>query len=343
MTTMLQARIHGPDDVRLDDVAEPEPGPDDVVVRVVSCGICGSDVGYLQRGGLMGPGPEPMPIGHELAGVVHAVGASVTGVAEGDRVALDPGGAEGLPIGNGGTEGGFAPFLLVRNVADPRKRRLYRLPDDMSFEIAALAEPLGVGMNAVDKLGVRPGEKAVVFGAGPIGLAAVASLRAQGVDDIVAVDLSAPRLDLARQLGARATLRADEDDVWAELRAHHGTVEFMGGPAPATDGYVEASGAATVIHQVLEHARRRARLSVVALHYEPIEISFLSVLMRELQITGAMEYPDDFGRCLDLLADHDLSPMITHHFPLEQLPEAFAVARDPQVAGKVMIDMEPQQ
>jgi len=334
---MLQARIHGPDDVRLDEVPEPVAGPGDVVLGVRACGICGSDLGYIALGGLAGPTPEPMPIGHELAGVVESVGPGVATLAVGDRVALDPRDPEGGIIGNGRPEGGFAPRLLVRG-AD--QRRLHKLPDAMPFERAALAEPLGVGMNAVDKLRIEPHEKAVVFGAGPIGLACVAALRDAGVSDVVAIDLSPQRLALARALGARATLHAGEVDVWRELRALHGETPFFGAPVAASDVFVEASGAPTVIPEVIGNARRGARLSVVALHREPIEVSFLLVLMRELQITGAMEYPEDFGRGVELLARRDLSAMITHRFPLERFDEALAVARDPAVAGKVMIEVE---
>ena len=339
---MLQARIHGPDDVRLDEVPEPSPGPRDAVLRVTRCGICGSDLGYLKVGGLMGPSREPMPIGHELAGVIEAVGSEVSAFAPGDRVALNPSPPGGGPvIGNGSPEGGFAPLLLVRDAEGTGGiRRLHALPDGMPFEVAALAEPLGVGMNAVDKLRVSAGEKAVVFGAGPIGLAAVASLRAQGVHDVVAVDLSEKRLELARALGARATLRADQDDVWRELRRIHGEVDFMGTAVAASDAFVEASGASPVIQQVVANARRGARLSVVALHRAPIEVSFLLVLMRELQITGAMEYPDDFTRSLELLATADLTPMITHRFPLERFPEAVAAAQDASAAGKVMVEID---
>lgn len=335
---MLQARIHGPGDVRLDEVPEPTAGPGDVVLRVRSCGICGSDLGYIALGGVAGPMPAPMPIGHELAGTVLQVGSGVETLAPGDRVALDPRDPEGGVIGNGGPEGGFAPRLLVRRA---EKRRLYKLPDSMSFDLAALAEPLGVGMNAVDKLRALPHEKAVVFGAGPIGLAAIASLRDRGCEDIVAVDLSPHRLELARSLGARATLHAGEVDVWRGLRELHGETLFFGGAVAATDVFVEASGAPKVITDVIASARRGARLSIVALHRKPIEVSFLLVLMRELQITGSMEYPDDFGRGIDLLARRDLSPMITHRFPLERFHEALDVARDPFAAGKVMIEVAP--
>lgn len=333
---MLQVRIHGPDDVRLDEVPEPAAGPGDVVLRVRSCGICGSDLGYVKLGGVAGPGPEPMALGHELAGVVEAIGEGVTSLAVGDRVVLDPRDPQGGVVGNGHPDGGFAPLLRVRN-ADAR--RLHRLPASMSFDVAALAEPLSVGMNAVDKLRLEPGEKAVVFGAGPIGLAAVAALRDVGCEDVVAVDLSAKRLELASTLGARATLDASAVDVWSALRELHGESTFFGGPVPATDAYVEASGAASVITDVIGHARRGARLSVVALHRAPIAVNFLLVLMRELQITGAMEYPDDFGRSVDMLGRADLEAMITHRFPLERFDEALAVARDPSVAGKVMVEI----
>ena len=147
---MLQVRIHGPDDVRLDDVPEPEPGPRDVVLRVASCGICGSDLGYVRLGGVAGPTREPMPLGHELAGFIEAVGSEVRGFEPGERVALDPNGPKGAAtIGNGAGEGGFAPLLLVRDaVGEGQPARLHKLPDGMSFEIAALAEPLGVGTSA---------------------------------------------------------------------------------------------------------------------------------------------------------------------------------------------------
>jgi len=339
---MLQARIHGPDDVRLDEVPEPEPGPRDAVVRVSACGICGSDLGYVRLGGLVGPTDQPMPIGHELAGVVESIGNEVEGLAVGDRVALDPSDPTGGPIiGNGSDEGGFAPQLLVREVSSGR--RLHRLPESMPLEIAALAEPLGVGINAVDKVAIEPHEKAVVFGAGPIGLASVAALRARGVEDIIAVDLSARRLAIARSLGARATLDAGKEDVWSRIRELQGEAELMRMPVPATDAYIEASGAPSVIEGVIGHARRGARLSVVAVHRAPVEVNFLLVLIRELQITGAIEYPEDFGRGLEILERDDLSPMITHRFPLERFDEALSTAQDPSVSGKVIVEMAGQE
>ena len=334
---MKQVRIHGPDDVRLDEVPEPTPGPRDVVIEVAACGICGSDLGYIRLGGLAGPGPEPMPLGHELAGVVVEAGAEARGLAAGDRVVLEPSDpAGGMPIGNGAPEGGFAPLLLVRDAA--AGRRLHRLPDSVPFHVAALAEPIGVGMNAVDKAQVSSADKVVIFGAGPIGLAAMATLRHRGVRDVVCVDLSAFRLQVAEKLGARATIDASREDVWQRVRDLHGEVSFMGGGAAGTDAYIEASGASPVIGQVFGNAKKGARLSVVALHRAPVELSFLLLLMKELQVNGAIEYPDDYTRTIDLIARDDVTPMISHRFPLTRFDEALAVARDGDVAAKVIVE-----
>jgi threonine dehydrogenase-like Zn-dependent dehydrogenase len=333
---MKQVKVHGPGDVRIDEIAEPEPGPRDAVIRVSACGICGSDLRYVRLGGLAGPSPRPMPLGHELSGVVEAVGAEVSKLAPGSRVVLNPT-ARGNMIGNGGSEGGFAPRLLVRDAAAGES--LFPIPAQLPNDVAALAEPLGVGMNAVNRVEARPGDKVAVFGAGPIGLAAIATLRDRGVEDVVAIDLSPRRLEIASALGARATVDASRDDPWRRLRALHGEEPVLGAPMAATDAYVEASGAAPLIPDILQHAKGEARLSVVALHGPAIPVNFLLVMIKQLTIRGAMEYPKDYTDTLELLARWDLSPMISHRFPLERFPEAFEIARDPQAGGKVLIEI----
>ena len=333
---MKRVHLHGPNDVRLAEVETPVPGPRDAVIRVTACGICGSDVKYVAQGGLAGPTARPMPLGHELSGVVEAVGTEVEGVRPGARVVLNPLGA-GNMIGNGGREGGFAPLLLVENAAAGES--LLEIPKDLPLEIAALAEPLGVGMNAVDQAEAQPGDKVAVFGAGPIGLAAIACLADRGVEDVVAVDLSPRRLEIARQLGARACVRADETDAWKALRDLHGTEPVMGAPMVGTDAYIEASGASRVLEELPGQAKANARVAVVALHYAPVPVSFLLVMMKQLTLRGAMEYPEDYSRTIELLGRRDLSPMITHRFPLDRFEEGLEVARSPHLGAKVMIDL----
>jgi len=221
--------------VRIDDIPEPEPGPSDAVVRVAACGICGSDLSYIAMGGLAGPG-KPMCLGHEIAGTVDSIGTEVTSVRVGDRVVVHPGDDEIGRIGNGGPEGGLTPLLLVTQVD---RGRLHAVPDDLSLEVAAFAEPLAVGMHAAEQADVRPDDGVCVFGCGPIGLAAVASLVDRGHDDVVAVDLSPTRLELALGVGARAAIDPTTTDLWDELARLHGTVPFMFGPTPATAAFIE--------------------------------------------------------------------------------------------------------
>lgn len=339
MTHQLQAQIHAPDDVRLDTVALPDPGPRDAVVRVASCGICGSDVGYLKLGGMMGPSGTPMPLGHEFSGTIEALGREVRGISVGDRVVVDPQGADNQ-IGNGGREGGFTPRILVRNVTEGRC--LIPIPDALPFDLAALAEPLGVGMQAVNRVRAEAGQRAVVFGAGPIGLAAVATLHQRGIEEIVAVDFSNTRLAVAQALGAAHGFNPAEGKIWPRIREVHGQTEVYGNPAAATEIYIEASGAPAVIPEIIGRARSGARVSVVALHRQEVPVSFLNVMMKEIELIGSIAQPENWDDMLEMLTACDLSPMITHHFELEKFLDGMAVAQNPDAGAKVMIHMNSE-
>lgn len=187
MSTMTLARLHAANDIRLDQVAIPTPGPNDILVKVMHCGICGSDLSYTKLGSLPG-GVSPMPLGHEFAGVVDAKGCNVAAVSIGDRVAINPEGA-GNAIGCGGTQGAFAAYVLVENVvADPGL--VIKLPASIDFELSALIEPLAVGMNGIDRANIQTGETVVVFGAGPVGLSAALLAKHCYDVDVVVADLS---------------------------------------------------------------------------------------------------------------------------------------------------------
>jgi threonine dehydrogenase-like Zn-dependent dehydrogenase len=335
---MLQVRVHGPDDVRVDEVAPPSPGPADAVVRIAACGICGSDLSYIRMGGMAGPGPEPLCLGHEMSGVVDWVGSEVERVRVGDRVVVQPGNEELGRIGGGGPEGGLTPELLVRR-ADAGM--LHRVPGGVPLDVAAFAEPLAVGMHAVEQADVQPGDGVAVFGCGPIGLAAIATLLDRGHERVVGVDLSPARLALAEGLGAQAALNPTEVDVWEELSRLHGTAPFMFGPTPATAAFIEASGSARVISDILNRGRVGGRLSVVALHYEPIPTSFLMVLMKEFTVRGSMEYPARFADAIDLLERRDLSALITHRYPLERFDDALGELQGSKDCGKVLVSVDP--
>ncbi|MGI9576884.1 MAG: zinc-dependent alcohol dehydrogenase, partial [Microthrixaceae bacterium] len=240
-------------------------------------------------------------------------------------------------IGGGGPEGGLTPELLVRE-AD--FGFLHPVPESLPLDVAAFAEPLAVGMHAAEQADVAQGDKVAVFGCGPVGLAAIATLIDQGHEQVVAVDLSPTRLRLAEGLGVQAALDPAELDVWEQLASLHGTTPFMFGPTPATDAFIEATGSAQVITDVLDRARVGGRLSVVALHYEPIPTSYLMVLMKEFTIRGSMEYPQRFSDAIDLLERRDLSSLLTHRFPLEQFDHALEVLEGSKDCGKVLVTID---
>jgi threonine dehydrogenase-like Zn-dependent dehydrogenase len=331
---MRQIRVHGPNDVRLDDVDPPQPGPRDAVVQIAACGICGSDLEYIHMGGLTG---GPMCLGHEMSGVVDWVGSQVAGIAVGTPVVVHPSDGLGGSIGNGGAEGGLTDALLVRDAA--AGGRLLRVPDGVALDVAALAEPLAVGMQAVNQTEVAPGESVAVFGCGPIGLMAIATLLDRGVHDVVAVDLSPHRLALAERLGVQAALDATKVDVWAELARLHGTAPFRFGPTAATDAFIEASGADAVIADVIRNGRVEGRMTVVALHFQPVAIDLLTLLMKQFTIRGSIEYPPRFEDAVELLARRDLSDLITHRLPLDRFHDGLALLEGSKDCGKVMITM----
>jgi threonine dehydrogenase-like Zn-dependent dehydrogenase len=321
----------------VDEVNEPDPGPGDVLLRVTACGSCGSDLSYIAMGGLGAPGGEPMCLGHEISGTVDWIGSEVRSVRVGDRAVVHPGNDQLGRIGNGAPQGGLTSTLLV-TAADAG--RLFAVPDGLALEVAALAEPLGVGMHAVDQLDVAPDAGVCVMGCGPIGLAAVATLVDRGHRHVVAVDLSATRRDLAVGLGAVTALDPQTDDVWTALSDIHGTKPFMFGPTPATAGFVEASGAPSVIGDVIARCGVGSRLSVVALHYAPVATDYLTVLMKEITIRGSIEYPPRFEDAIDLLARRDLSGLITHRFGIGAFEQALGVLSGSKDCGKVLVTFE---
>lgn len=338
MTTIPLAQIHGVNDLRLDLTSAPVCGPDDVVVEVRECGICGSDLGYLAMGGLTGP-DTPMPLGHELWGMVSETGANVTHVVAGDRVVVQPM-SNGNNIGNGGSEGGFSPYLLVRNAAlDPRST--LKVPAQLPQEYGALVEPLSVAQHGANRVIATAGDKAVIFGAGPIGLSMVQVLRYRGLDNIVVVDLSDRRLDAARAMGA-VSLRADDAQLAQKLIEHHGTSRFFGMPMPGSTLFFEATGVRSVFEKILALAGPGSRICLTGVHKEAATVDLVMLLAKEVSIIPAMGYDGEFDEVITMLQSGRLDPtvMVTHRFPLSEIKTAFALARDPAQAIKVMIDCQ---
>lgn len=330
-------RVHGVDDVRLDAVAKPSITAEDVLVRVSLCGICGSDLGYIAMGGL--GLTHPMPLGHELVGTVEEVGARVSHLSVGERVIVNPM-AGANSIGNGGSEGAFSPFLLVRGAATHPGAAL-QVPDKLTQEQAAMVEPLSVALHGCHQGKARPEDKAVVFGAGPIGLCAAICLRYLGLEQVVVVDKSDYRLAAAERVGAIG-FNPDSSGLADFLMDRHGRAELMGMPVPATDIYLEATGARAVFEQITGIAQTGARIVVLGLHKQPVQLDLANLLLRELNIIGSMAYTDEFPEVINMLSSGrvDVEPVITHRFPLTGFSDALAQAGNTDQAIKVMVDCQ---
>lgn len=335
---MKLVQIHGVNTFSIDDVPMPNPGPRDVVVKVGACGICGSDVHYV-RNGFLRPGGEPLPLGHEAAGTVETVGAEVEGIVPGMRVFINPDPGDGNVMGNGGTEGAFGNKVLVRNAAVGET--LLPIPDSISFAHAALIEPLAVGLHGVNRGNPTKESKVAVFGCGPIGLGAILWLSRMGVRHIVAVDISDARLDYARKMGAHATVNPKNEDLRARLMELHGPGRpVMGEELVGTDVFYDMAGGPGVIAGIIEMAQFQSRLVVTAVYPKPVEVNFIGLIMKEMEITTAGGYPRELHDVLAELPEVDpalLDAYVSHSYPFEEFEAAFAVAQQPDSA-KVMIE-----
>lgn len=334
---MQVLNIHGVNDVRLDPAPVPVAGSADVVVRVKACGICGSDLSYIKIGGIHRRPGGVTPIGHEAAGEVIAVGADVRDVSVGQRVVINPMVTPGH-IGSGGAEGAFTQELLVRGARAGDS--LLRIPDDLPYEIAAMTEPLAVALHGVNQAAVKPGDKVVVFGCGPIGLGMVLWLADRGITDIVAIDIADTRLERATALGANAVINPQREDVRARLAQLHGIARVFSRETVGTDAYIDAAGAPSILSDVVRMAKYRSRMVVTAAYMQPVPLDLGAMLTTEMTITTAVGYPTEMPEVLAALPRlrHKVESMISHRFPLGRVIEALGVAAT-SGSAKVMIGM----
>lgn len=331
---MKQLQLFGANDLRLVEVAAPQCGADDVIVDVAACGICGSDLGYVGSGGL--GAPQPMPLGHEFAGRISAVGSAVAQWQVGQAVVVNPLSAANL-IGNGGSDGAFARQVRVRQAQTPGT--LFALPPGLGLERAALAEPLAVAFHAVAQGAAHAATRAVVLGAGPIGLGCVIGLARLGASDIVVLDRSARRRALALELGADAVFGDGDEAFWQALVERHGGSDFYGRALPRTELFIDCAGAAALVQAVVQHAAPRTRVVVVAVHHHAAALDLTLVMAKELEVGGAFSYGESFPDAIAHLAANGerLAPYVSHRLPLSRFDAAFALAADAEQAAKVLV------
>jgi threonine dehydrogenase-like Zn-dependent dehydrogenase len=326
--------ITAPGETRVVDVPKPTAGPNDVLVKIRACGICGSDSLYISMGGF---GKGDMPLGHEPAGEVVEIGSAVTGLTIGDHVVVNPMVAPSGIIGNGGPSGALAEYLLIEDAVLGKSLEI--VPNHIPFEVAALNEPMAVARRGVNRCEPKPSDTVVIFGAGPIGLGATIAFKSAGVSHVVVADLIPARLEKALAVGADAVINSADEDVAARLVELHGSGESMFPGKAGTEIYFDAAGAPAVINAALGAAKTGARLCVVAVHKEPVAVDFLNVMTNEITIVGSIGYPDEiFEVTSDLIANWEkYAVIVSHTIPFAEVDEALRMATTPGAADKVVV------
>jgi L-iditol 2-dehydrogenase len=331
--------VTGPGKAEVLDAERPRTGPNDVLVRMRACGICGSDAFYISIGGIP-PRMNHTPLGHEPAGEVVEVGSNVSGIAVGDHVVVNPMAAPGGIIGNGGAAGALADYLLIENAV--RGTSLEVIPNHIPWEVAALNEPMAVARHGANQCRPKPSDKVAIFGSGPIGLGATLAFKSLGVSHVVVVDLIPSRLEKALRIGADAVVNSADEDVVRRLSELHGEGESgipgLAGKA-GTDIYLDCAGVPAVVNTALAAAKKGATLGIVGVHKEPVPVEFVNVMSNEITIVGSMGYPDEiFQVTHDLVANWEkYSMIVSHTIPFDNVGEALELASTPGAADKVVV------
>lgn len=336
---------HAPGDLRIDSIEEEAPGPGQLQVRVAYGGICGSDLHYFQHGGF---GTvrirEPMALGHEVSGVIAALGAGVEGFAVGQRVAISPsrpcfrcrycqigqhnhcldmrfyGSAMRFPH----IQGAFREKLVIE------AHQAHPIKEGVSLSIAALAEPLSVGLHAINRAGGVFGKQVLVTGSGPIGALLIAGLRRAGAARIVAADLSAQALACARAMGADETLNlAEHPDALQPYARDKGQFDVM----------FEASGSDRALRAGLDVVAPRGVIVGIGLGGDA-QLPLNQLVAKELELRGTFRFHPEFAVAVQFLNEGlvDGRPVISHVVGIDDAIQAFRLAGDKTQAMKVQID-----
>jgi L-iditol 2-dehydrogenase len=305
----------------LEDFPVPTLQADEVLVRVRACGICGSDVHGMD--GSSGRRIPPIVMGHEAAGVIEEIGGAITGWKKGDRVTFDSTvscGAcwycrrgeinlcenrrvLGVSCGEYRRHGAFAEFIAVP------QRILYRLPDNLSFEQAAMVEAVSVAVHAVERTPLTLNASVAVIGTGMIGLLVVQVLRARGCGEIIAVDLDEGKLKLAKRFGATQTVQIPQD-------SQDKTFRFTAG----VDAAFEVVGLPHTVKTAIENVRKGGSVTLVGNLKPQVELPLQSVVTRELTLIGTCGSAGEYPACLDLIASGkvNVTDFISATPPLEE-------------------------
>jgi len=317
------------------DLPVPSPGPGEVRLRVKACGICGSDIHGMD--GSSGRRIPPVVMGHEASGTIDSIGENVSAWKPGDRVTFDSTvwcgecaycrsgrvnlcdsrQVVGVSCAEFHRDGAFAEFVTLP------QRILHRLPDGLSFEEAAFAEPVGVALHAVARAGEVSGRTVLVVGAGLIGLLVIQALKRAGAAKVIAIDLDAGRLELA------ATLGADETHISTGTAAY-GEVDIA----------MEVVGAPPTVDLAIRSVRKGGRVVLVGNLSPTVTLPLQIVVTRELDVIGSCAIAGEYPDALEAIASGSIrvKPLVSASVSLNDGVSAFEKAKAPGALKVLVVD-----
>ncbi|MCG8591703.1 MAG: zinc-binding dehydrogenase [Proteobacteria bacterium] len=338
----MRAAIKRGREIVVDEIPVPEPGPGEVLVKTLACGICGSDLHALAHmdqlietsrasglPDLLSPDRD-LVMGHEFCAEVAEFGPKTSGrLAAGTPVVSMPLLFRQPPLAVGYSNevpGGYSEAMILS------EGLLLEVPNGLSTDHAALTEPMAVGLHAVEKSGVKPGDAALVVGCGPVGLAVVAALRLAEIEPILAADFSPRRRALAEKLGAHRVVDPNETPLIEVYRAQ----------APFKPAALfECVGVPGVLDQMMRDAPRAARITVAGVCMEADRVQPAIGINKELSIQFVLGYtPEEFARTLRSLAEGaiDVTPLVTGRVGLDDVAQAFRDLANPEAHAKILVD-----
>ena len=351
---MRAVRLYAPGDVRCVEVDIPAiEKVNDVIVKVKSCGVCGSDIPKVM---VKGAYHYPITIGHEFAGKVISVGSDVKSLLPGDRITVMPllncGKCDYCKIGQAvmcddydyygsRTDGAMAEYVRVR------AENCLLLPPKVDYEMGSMTDPASVALHAIRKAGIEPGQKAAIYGLGAIGYLAVQWLKAIGCKTVLVVDLFDDKLKLAETLGADYCINAKEQDAVKKI------LEFTDGKG--ADVVIELAGSKITQVQAIQSARKGGKVVFCGISYDDLTIpnsALQNILRGELQLIGSWNSSiaplpiNEWQSALDFMQKGliDTKSLVTHRYKLEDCQKAFDMMyKRMEVFTKVLFKPEEMQ
>lgn len=323
---------------------QPEPGKNEVLIRVKAVGLCGSDIHYYDHGKIGNfIVKKPIILGHEASGEIVKVGSDVAHLQEGQRVSIEPGATCGECehcssgrynlceavkfLATPPYDGAFCEYVVIS------ENLVFPIPDEMSYETAALIEPFSVGLHTVSRGEVKQGDSVLILGMGPIGLMTAAAANLHGAKTIIGVDLENSRLEKAKEMGATHVINVRNESVDEKVKEY---TKNRG-----VDVAIETAGSPSALKSMITSVRRGGCAVIVGMSSEdesPLNIAQL--INKEIDVKGVFRYHHTYPKAIELLSAGgiDIERMITDSYELDQTEEAFEKAiHDKKNTLKIMI------